>query len=381
MRWIALGVCVTQIPLLDLTRQYQTIAAEVERAVLDVMASGRYIGGDRVAQFERQFAQYVGTNECVSCNSGTDALYLTLKALDIGEGDEVIAPPFTFFATVETISAVGATPVFVDIDPKTFNLDTSAVDAAIGARTKAILPVHLFGRPLDMTALSDLAASRNLAIVEDCAQATGASWQGRQVGSFGRAGCFSFFPTKNLGAFGDGGAVTTDDPEFARRVRALKEHGATQRYVHEEVGVNSRLDAVQAAVLQVKLKYLDEWNEARRDVARRYGELLTPIPHIELPPETTDGVSVWNQYTIRVRPPLDRDRVRQNLQALGVSTMVYYPLPLHHQPVYRQLGYSVGAFPHAERACQEVLSLPMFPELTLEQQQEIVYRLKSAIDP
>ncbi|MBP0000373.1 MAG: DegT/DnrJ/EryC1/StrS family aminotransferase [Cyanobacteria bacterium SID2] len=371
----------TQIPLLDLTRQYQTIAAEVERAVLDVMASGRYIGGDRVAQFERQFAQYVGTNECVSCNSGTDALYLTLKALDIGEGDEVIAPPFTFFATVETISAVGATPVFVDIDPKTFNLDTSAVDAAIGARTKAILPVHLFGRPLDMTALSDLAASRNLAIVEDCAQATGASWQGRQVGSFGRAGCFSFFPTKNLGAFGDGGAVTTDDPEFARRVRALKEHGATQRYVHEEVGVNSRLDAVQAAVLQVKLKYLDEWNEARRDVARRYGELLTPIPHIELPPETTDGVSVWNQYTIRVRPPLDRDRVRQNLQALGVSTMVYYPLPLHHQPVYRQLGYSVGAFPHAERACQEVLSLPMFPELTLEQQQEIVYRLKSAIDP
>ncbi len=375
-----MGVCVTSIPPIDLGQQYRTIASELETAVLKVMASGRYIGGDGVTQFEQQFSDYVGTTHCVSCNSGTDALYLALRALEIGAGDEVVTTPFSFFATVEVISAVGATPVFVDIDPKTFNLDVAAVEAALSDRTKAILPVHLFGRPVEMSALMEISASRNIAIVEDCAQATGATWNDRQVGSFGRIGCFSFFPTKNLGGFGDGGAMTTNDPELARRLRVLKEHGSTRRYVHEEIGINSRLDAIQAAILQVKLGYLDKWNAQRREIARRYAELLRPIPHVVLPSESDNGgESVWNQYTIRLSTPLDRDRVRESLQTLGVSTMVYYPIPLHRQPVYRELGYDEGSFPAAETVCREVLSLPMFPELTPDQQQAIAYRLKEAI--
>ncbi|WP_017662401.1 DegT/DnrJ/EryC1/StrS family aminotransferase [Baaleninema simplex] len=370
----------TSIPPIDLGQQYRTIASELETAVLKVMASGRYIGGDGVTQFEQQFSDYVGTTHCVSCNSGTDALYLALRALEIGAGDEVVTTPFSFFATVEVISAVGATPVFVDIDPKTFNLDVAAVEAALSDRTKAILPVHLFGRPVEMSALMEISASRNIAIVEDCAQATGATWNDRQVGSFGRIGCFSFFPTKNLGGFGDGGAMTTNDPELARRLRVLKEHGSTRRYVHEEIGINSRLDAIQAAILQVKLGYLDKWNAQRREIARRYAELLRPIPHVVLPSESDNGgESVWNQYTIRLSTPLDRDRVRESLQTLGVSTMVYYPIPLHRQPVYRELGYDEGSFPAAETVCREVLSLPMFPELTPDQQQAIAYRLKEAI--
>lgn len=373
-------MCVTSIPPIDLGQQYRTIASELETAVLKVMASGRYIGGDGVTQFEQQFSDYVGTTHCVSCNSGTDALYLALRALEIGAGDEVVTTPFSFFATVEVISAVGATPVFVDIDPKTFNLDVAAVEAALSDRTKAILPVHLFGRPVEMSALMEISASRNIAIVEDCAQATGATWNDRQVGSFGRIGCFSFFPTKNLGGFGDGGAMTTNDPELARRLRVLKEHGSTRRYVHEEIGINSRLDAIQAAILQVKLGYLDKWNAQRREIARRYAELLRPIPHVVLPSESDNGgESVWNQYTIRLSTPLDRDRVRESLQTLGVSTMVYYPIPLHRQPVYRELGYDEGSFPAAETVCREVLSLPMFPELTPDQQQAIAYRLKEAI--
>ena len=375
-----MGVCVTSIPPIDLGQQYRTLASEVETAVLKVMASGRYIGGDGVTQFEQQFSDYVGTNYCVSCNSGTDALYLALRALEIGAGDEVVTTPFSFFATVEVISAVGATPVFVDIDPTTFNLNVAAVKAALSDRTKAILPVHLFGRPVEMSALMEISASRNIAIVEDCAQATGATWNDRQVGSFGRIGCFSFFPTKNLGGFGDGGAMTTNDPELARRLRVLKEHGSTRRYVHEEIGINSRLDAIQAAILQVKLGYLDKWNAQRREIARRYAELLRPIPHVVLPSESDNGgESVWNQYTIRLSTPLDRDRVRESLQTLGVSTMVYYPIPLHRQPVYRELGYDEGSFPVAETVCCEVLSLPMFPELTPDQQQAIAYRLKEAI--
>lgn len=370
------------IPLLDLARQYQTLQPEVEAAVLEVMASGRYIGGDRVREFEQQFADYVGTADCISCNSGTDALFLALRALDVGVGDTVITTPFTFIATVETISAVGATPIFVDIDPQTFNLDLSQVEAAIDDRTKAILPVHLFGRPLEMSGLLALAEQYDLAVVEDCAQAAGATstdTQGHRgkVGSLGQVGCFSFFPTKNLGAFGDGGAITTHDPDLAQRLRALKEHGATRRYYHEEVGVNSRLDALQAVVLGVKLGYLDSWNQQRRQVAQRYSQLLEPLPHLELPQDTPGHV--WNQYTLRVQSPLDRDRLKSCLQDLGVGSMVYYPTPIHRQPVYAHLGYAEGRFPQTERACREVLSLPMYPELTAEAQQAVVYRLKETI--
>jgi dTDP-4-amino-4,6-dideoxygalactose transaminase len=377
---------VSNIPPLDLKRQYQAIGADVSAAVLEVLASGAYIGGAVVQNFEQQFATYVGTQACVGCNSGTDALYLALRAMKIGSGDEVITTPFTFIATAETISAVGAKPVFVDIDLATFNLDLDRVAAAITPRTKAIMPVHLFGNPIDMTKLMAIAKRHNLIVIEDCAQATGAKWNGQQVGSIGHFGCFSFFPTKNLGACGDGGAITLNDPELAADLRMFREHGSRQRYYHEAIGVNSRLDAIQAAVLQVKLQHLDSWNQHRAAVATRYQELLANIPDIITPQATPGGESAWNQYTIRViaspgaDPAARRDKVRASLQSAGVISMIYYPLPLHLQAVYQDLGYPAGSFPHTERVSHEVLSLPMFPEITFEEQQRVVYALKDAID-
>ncbi|TVR08052.1 MAG: DegT/DnrJ/EryC1/StrS family aminotransferase [Phormidium sp. GEM2.Bin31] len=369
---------VNSIPLLDLAQQYQSVQHELDQAVLEVMASGRYIGGESVMTFEREFAEYLGTNHCVSCNSGTDALFLALRALEIGPGDQVVTTPFTFIATVEMISAVGATPVFVDIDPQTFNLDLEQLAALLRAsgtpQPKAILPVHLFGRPLDMTRLMALAQDYGIQVIEDCAQATGATWEGQRVGSFGAMGCFSFFPTKNLGAFGDGGAIATNDPKLAQRLRILKEHGATRRYYHEEIGINSRLDAMQAAILRVKLGHLDSWNRQRRQVAERYHQLLAPLRDLYLPADSPGHV--WNQYSLRLAPTHDRDRLRARLQELGVGTMVYYPTPLHSQPIYRHLNYSEGDFPATEAVCRQVLSLPMFPELKREQQERVLYHLK-----
>jgi dTDP-4-amino-4,6-dideoxygalactose transaminase len=376
---------VSNIPPLDLKRQYQAIGTDLSAAVLEVLASGAYIGGPIVQSFEQQFASYVGTAECVGCNSGTDALYLALRAMNIGAGDEVITTPFTFIATAETISAAGAKPVFVDIDAATFNLDLNQLAAAITPRTKAIMPVHLFGNPVDLTALMAIAQQHNLTVIEDCAQATGAKWNGKPVGSIGHFGCFSFFPTKNLGGCGDGGAITLNDPTLAGDLRMYREHGSRQRYYHEEIGVNSRLDAIQAAVLQVKLQYLDRWNQQRTQVAARYQELLANIPGIVLPQATPGGESVWNQYTIRVLAPsgsaggVERDRVRAQLQASGVISMIYYPLPLHLQDVYRDLNLPVGSFPVTERVSHEVLSIPMFPEITIEEQQRVAYALKDAL--
>ena len=376
----------SNIPPLDLKRQYQAIGADLNAAVLEVLASGAYIGGAKVQSFEQQFASYVGTTECVGCNSGTDALYLALRAMQIGTGDEVIAPPFTFIATAETISAVGAKPVFVDIDPNTFNLDLDRLAAAITPCTRAIMPVHLFGKPLDMTAVMSIANQHNLIVIEDCAQATGATWGGKRVGSIGHFGCFSFFPTKNLGGCGDGGAITLNDPQLAADLRMFREHGSRQRYYHEAIGVNSRLDAIQAAVLQVKLPYLDRWNQQRERVATRYQELLANVPGIITPQPIPGGESVWNQYTIRliaptgIDPAAYRDRVRASLQASGVISMIYYPLPLHLQAVYQDLGYLAGSFPMTELVSHQVLSLPMFPELTFEEQQRVVYALKDALD-
>jgi dTDP-4-amino-4,6-dideoxygalactose transaminase len=376
---------VSNIPPLDLKRQYQAIGADVSAAVLEVLASGAYIGGPMVQSFEQKFANYVGTTECVGCNSGTDALYLALRAMKIGAGDEVITTPFTFIATAETISAVGAKPVFVDIDIATFNLDLNQLAAAITPRTKAIMPVHLFGNPLDMTAVMSIAKQHNLIVIEDCAQATGAKWNGKQVGSIGHFGCFSFFPTKNLGGCGDGGAITLNDVALAGELRMYREHGSRQRYYHEAIGVNSRLDAIQAAILQVKLQHLDLWNQQRAAVAARYQELLANIPGIVTPQVTPGGESVWNQYTIRVVAPSGtdaaayRDLVRASLQATGVISMIYYPLPLHLQAVYQDLGYLAGSFPMTERVSHEVLSIPMFPEITFEEQQQVVYALKDAL--
>lgn len=376
-----------KIPPFDLSEQFNLIGAELNAAVLQVLASGHYIGGAAVEGLERQLADYIGTTECIACNSGTDALYLALRALKIGAGDQVITTPFTFVATAEVISAVGATPIFVDIEPHSFNLDLAQVQAAITDRTRAIIPVHLFGQPVDMTRLMTIAQTHNLAIVEDCAQATGASWAGQKVGRIGQIGCFSFYPTKNLGACGDGGAITTNDPAIAETIRRLRDHGRRGTYYYEDLGMNSRLDAMQAAILQVKLRYLDTWNEQRRAIAERYQQLLSPITGIALPQEPMGGQSVWNQYTIRIlsdrsSPSSDsgrRDHIRNQLQAKGVSSMVYYPLPLHLQPVYAHLGYQPGQLPVSEQAAREVLSLPMFPELTVEQQEQVVYSLKDCL--
>lgn len=373
------------IPILDLGRQYKVIGEEINAAIQSVSTSGRYIGGPLVAAFETEFATYTGTAKAVACNSGTDALYLALRALEIGPGDEVITTPFTFISTAEVISRVGATPVFVDIVPETFNLDLDLLEAAITPRTRAIIPVHLFGQPVDMTRLMAIAQAHNLAVVEDCAQATGAEWGGQKVGSFGDIGCFSFYPTKNLGAWGDGGAATTDDPTLAAKMRMLRDHGQCRNYHAEAIGINSRLDTLQAAVLQVKLKYLDSWNSQRSKVAQTYEQLLGPVTRIVTPPVLPVGQSVWNQYTIRILQPeaistpgAYRDQIRSQLQSMGIGTMIYYPLPLHLQPIYQSLGEQPSQ-PVAEGAADQVLSLPMFPELLAEEQAQVVHGLKDCL--
>ena len=365
------------IPPIDLARQYAHFQQDVESAVCQLMASGRYIGGAAVSDFEREFAIYVGTGECVSCNSGTDALYLALRAFGIGAGDEVIVPSFTFVATAETVSAAGATPVFADIDPVTFTLDPDRLEAAVTDSTRAVIPVHLFGHPANLDRIGEIARDRDLKIIEDCAQSTGAYWRDRQVGSIGHVGCFSFFPTKTPGAFGDGGAIVTDDPELAQQMRVIKEHGSPRRYHHTEIGINSRLDAIQATILRVKLPWLDRWNESRAAIAARYDDLLAPIPDLIRPRQVEPARSVWNQYTIRLdrHDSAARDRLRELLLAREIVSSVYYPRSLHQQPVYD----SDAALPESERAAREVLSLPMFPELTEPEQERIAYALKDCI--
>lgn len=373
----------TVIPPFDVTEQFKTLQVDVNQAVAAVLASGQYINGPSVTAFAHAFGQYVGTDHCVVCNSGTDALYLALRALNIGPGDEVITPAFTFIATAEVISAVGATPVFVDISLDTFTLDCAKLEAAIGDRTRAIMPVHLFGQPADLDPLLALAHRYKLAVIEDCAQATGARWQGRQVGSIGQVGCFSFYPTKNLGGCGDGGAITTNDPDLAATMTMLREHGSRVKYHHEAIGINSRLDSVQAAILAIKLRYLEDWNQQRGQIAANYHHLLQSVEEIACPQGVTFGQSVWNQYTLRLTRATasgaERDRVQQLLRDMGVITAVYYPLPLHLQPVYQYLGYQPGALPASETAAHQVLSLPMFPELRLDQQEQVVDRLKQAL--
>jgi dTDP-4-amino-4,6-dideoxygalactose transaminase len=377
------------IPPLDLGRQYQALQTEINTAVLSVLASSQYIGGPVVAQFEQNFANYIETPFCISCNSGTDALYLALRAFDIGPGDEVITSPFSFIATAEVISMVGATPVFVDIVPQTFNLDPHQIERAITSRTRAIIPVHLFGHPAQMDRLMAIAQAHNLPVIEDCAQSTGASWKDsegniQKVGSIGDIGCFSFYPSKNLGGCGDGGAITTRSAELAEKMRIVRDHGRRSGYIHEAVGMNSRLDSIQAAILDVKLRCLEQWNRQRQIVAQRYAQLLENIPGITLPQPLAD--SVWNQYTIRVQHGGElgdsssrRDRIRTELLEQGVQSMVYYPLPLHRQPVYASLGYQLGQLPESDKAALEVLSLPMFPELTEIEQERVRDGLKEAL--
>lgn len=355
------------IPICDLKEQYRTLHDQLMRAVDGVFASGHFINGPNVKALESEIAGYLGVPHAVALNSGTDALHLALRALDIGPGDEVITTPFTFVATTEAIGIVGATPVFVDIDPRTYNLDVREIEAAITPRTRAILPVHLYGCPAPMDEIIAIAGRHKLAVVEDCAQSIGANIFGRSTGSIGTFGCFSFFPSKNLGAYGDGGMLVTSDAALAERARSLRGHGGRVKYYHEELGVNSRLDEVQAAILRVKLPYLESWIENRRAVAGRYTAAFAAS--MQTPIEPADARHVYHQYTLRVP---DRDRVQQELKAAGVESMIYYPVPLHLQKVHAALGLREGAFPHAERAAREVLSIPMYPELKADVQKQVI---------
>ena len=366
----------TAIPPIDLTRQYHLLNDQISKAVTDVLSSGQYIGGSAVTSLETQLAANVGVTHCVSCNSGTDALYLALRALNIGKGDEVITAPFTFAATAEVIAMTGAKPVFVDIATPTFNLNLEKVETAITPNTKAIIPIHLFGQPVNMTELMRIAKAHNLWVIEDCAQATGATWQNQPVGSWGEVGCFSFFPTKNLGGCGDGGALVTNNPELAKTARILANHGQREKYKQESIGMNSRLDALQAAILLIKLPYLEFWNKQRREIAKRYQDLLSQVDNILLPTELAGGEGVWNQYTIRI-PRQYRDQLRSHLQQQGIGSMIYYPFPLHLQPAYEHLGYEKGDFPISEQMAQEVLSLPMFPGLSHQEQEQVATAIKT----
>lgn len=366
------------IPVLDLTAQYRALKGEIDGAVQHVFEGGCFINGPNVHAFESEIADYLGIPHAVALNSGTDALHLALRALDVGPGDEIITTPFTFAATTEAIGIVGARPVFVDIDPRTYNIDPRRIEDRIGARTKAILPVHLYGAPAAMTEIVAIAQRHGLAIVEDCAQSIGAMADGRPAGTIGEIGCFSFFPSKNLGAYGDGGLLVTSSEKTAARVRALRAHGGSVKYRHEELGVNSRLDEVQAAILRVKLPHLDEWNAKRRAIAERYTASLRDIPSIVTPVEPPGGRAVYHQYTIRVEA---RDAVRQKLKDAGVETMVYYPTPLHLQPVHAYLGLRPGSFPVAERAAATVLSLPIYPELEESKQDRVIATITALMGP
>jgi dTDP-4-amino-4,6-dideoxygalactose transaminase len=360
------------MPFVDLRAQFDSIRNEVMAAIAAVMERQQFILGTEVQSFEREIAAYLGAHDAVGCASGTDALLLALMALGIGPGDEVITTPFTFIATAGAIARAGARIVFADIEPQTFNIDPDAVAAAITPRTRAIVVVHLFGLAANLAPILASAQSRSIAVIEDVAQAIGVRYRGRRTGAIGTIGCFSFFPSKNLGGAGDGGLVTAESAELAQRLRVLREHGSRERYLYESVGLNSRLDEIQAAVLRVKLKYLDRWTEQRRRRAAHYRELFAAagIDSVVQPPAEPDGCEhVYNQFVIRCSR---RDELRAFLAGRGIPAQIYYPSPLHLQPAFRNLDYREGQFPNAERACREVLALPIYPELSEDRQAAVV---------
>jgi dTDP-4-amino-4,6-dideoxygalactose transaminase len=362
------------IPLCDLQTQYHELAPQFEQAVKRVLASGQVILGPEVAALEAEVARYCGTGYAVGCASGTDALLLALQALDIGPGDEVILPPFTFFASAGTVCRLGARPVFADIDAATWNLDPLQVEQKITDRTRAIMVVHLFGQCADMEPLWGMAERHNLPIIEDAAQAFGAEYQGKRTGTLGAFGCFSFYPSKNLGAFGDAGMVVTNDPEWAGRLAALRVHGMEVKYHHKYLGWNARLDAIQAALLRVKLPHVERWIEARREVARRYDALIDEhhLGHLlRKPVVRPQRRHAFNQYVVHVAQN-QRDALMRHLKAEHIGCEIYYPLPLHQQECLAYLGYHEGDFPVSEEACRSVLALPMYPELKEEQQRRVI---------
>jgi dTDP-4-amino-4,6-dideoxygalactose transaminase len=360
------------IPYFDLPAQLRPLRKEMDAAIAKTLDNCSFCLGPDVVQFERDFAAYCGAQHAIGFNSGTSALHIALLLLNIGPGDEVITTPFTFVATSWAISYVGAKPVYVDIEDKTFNLDPRLVEKAITPRTKAILPVHLYGQPCDLDPLLEICRKHKLPLVEDAAQAHGAKYRGKTVGTFGAMSEFSFYPGKNLGACGEGGALVTNDAAYAKRAKSLREHGSTERYYHDEVGYNYRMEGLQGAVLGVKLKHLDKWTQQRRQVAHRYHELLAETP-LQLPLEAEYAESVYHVYAVR-HPR--RDELKKHLEANQVGCGLHYPLPLHLQKCYASLGYHAGDFPIAEKAARECLSLPMFPDLTEEQIQRVVTVIK-----
>ncbi len=356
------------VPVLDLKAQYAALEAEIDAAIKEVLLSSEFVLGPAVRDLEQRVAAFCGCEHGVGVASGTDALRLALVALGVGPGDEVITTPFTFIATANTISHCGATPRFVDIDPQSFNLDVQQIEGALSSRTRAILPVHLYGHPANMGPILALAERHGLAVIEDAAQAIGATYQGQRVGSLGDAGCLSFYPTKNLGAFGDAGMVVTRSGDLAASVDELRRHGGRKKYHAQRLGFNSRLDSLQAAILGVKLQFLEEWNARRRQLAHQYNDALADLPLV-IPHEAPDVTHVYHQYTIRTP---QRDALAAHLKAQGIGTMLYYPVPLHRQALYEGLDYPEGSLPASEAASREVLSLPMYPELTEGQQERVV---------
>ncbi len=370
------------VPIMRLDRQYTALQAEFEAAALTVMRSGIYILGDNVKALEAELAERTESGFGIGVANGTDSLYLALRALNVGVGDEVITTPMSYIATSEAIVRAGATPVFVDIvDDATYLMDVSAVEKAITPKTKAIIPVHLYGQAVNMDALMSLAKAHHLAVVEDCAQAVDATWKGKPVGGFGDMGSFSFFPTKNLGAFGDGGMLTTSSAEKAQLLRQLRVHGQTSTYDHAHEGMNSRLDELQAALVRVKVPHLTAWGDARQRIAQRYTNALQDLAVLELPRTQAEAGHVFHQYTVALKADsgFKRDDVVARLQELGVGVRVYYPIPLHLQGMHHDLGYTAGAFPVAEKACENVFSLPIFPELSDDEQAYVIETLKKVL--
>lgn len=369
------------VPLLDISRDNAPLAGEMAAAVANVCESGWFVLGPECEKLEQSVAQLCGTEHAIGCASGSDALLLALMALEIGPGDEVIVPSFTFFATASAVWRLGAKVVFADIDPTTFNIDPSAVIARVTPRTKAIIPVHLFGQCADIDALSAIAGRHGIALIEDAAQAIGAQFNGRVAGSLSDIGCFSFYPTKNLGGCGDGGMLTTNDDQLARRLRLLRGHGMEPRYFHQEVGIASRLGAFQAAALNVKLPYLDRWTTQRRENAMRYHQMFAAEKldrNLTLPVADSRCKHVWNQFTIRLPQEL-RDALRQGLAERNIGCEIYYPIPLHRQECFASLGYEEGSLPETERAAAEVLSLPIFPGLTEAEQRRVVEAISDVL--
>jgi dTDP-4-amino-4,6-dideoxygalactose transaminase len=369
------------IPMTDLTRQYASIKGEIDEAIQRVINSGRFILGNEVEEFEREMSVYCGVKFAIGVASGTDALTLALMASGIKSGDEVITSPFTFIATAEAITHCNAIPVFVDIEPRTYNIDVNTIESKITSKTRAIIPVHLFGQPAKMDTILAISKKHNLIIVEDCAQALSAKYKGEKVGSIGDVGCLSFFPSKNLGAYGDGGMIVTNNPQIAEMSRMLRQHGAKSTYYHVLPGFNSRLDAIQAVILKAKLKHLDNWSSLRRQAASWYSELLSDTLEIEIPYNATDIVSSANYYTVRLQhQSVDRNELRKYLASKEIDTAIYYPLSLHLQEAYKSLGYEKGHFPESELAQEQVISFPIYPEIKKDEVVEVVSRVKEFLE-